>query len=206
VIPLFTRLAGPTLLVLSLLLTTVARADAFDLTQLGRQLSEPKVIRGNFTQEKYLRALPQPLVSTGTFVLARDQGLLWFLREPLQQDYRISPSGIARRDASGWHPTQQHGAAARQNDLFLAVLRGDTEALQRDFELQLSGTADSWTLTLTPRSKLLGQIFTRIVIQGGSSAERIELLETQGDRTLLLLTDSQIDEQLSPTERHDFAD
>ncbi len=205
-IPLFTRLAGPTLLVLSLLLTTVARADAFDLTQLGRQLSEPKVIRGNFTQEKYLRALPQPLVSTGTFVLARDQGLLWFLREPLQQDYRISPSGIARRDASGWHPTQQHGAAARQNDLFLAVLRGDTEALQRDFELQLSGTADSWTLTLTPRSKLLGQIFTRIVIQGGSSAERIELLETQGDRTLLLLTDSQIDEQLSPTERHDFAD
>ena len=33
-----------------------------------------------------------------------------------------------------------------------------------------------------------------------------ELLETQGDSTLLLLTDSQIDEQLSPTERHDFAD
>lgn len=205
-IPLFTRLAGPTLLVLSLLLTTVARADTFDLTDLGRQLSELEVIRGNFTQEKYLRALPQPLVSTGTFVLARDQGLLWFLREPLQQDYRISPSGIARRDVNGWHPTQQQGAAARQNDLFLAVLRGDTEALQRDFELQLSGTADSWTLTLTPRSKLLGQIFTRIVIQGGSTAERIELLETQGDSTLLLLTDSQIDEQLSPTERHDFAD
>ena len=205
-IPLFTRLAGPTLLVLSLLLTAVARADTFDLTDLGRQLSEPEVIRGNFTQEKYLRALPQPLVSTGTFVLARGQGLLWFLREPLQQDYRISPSGIARRDASGWHPTQQQGAAARQNDLFVAVLRGDTEALQRDFELQLSGTADSWTLTLTPRSKLLGQIFTRIVIQGGSTAERIELLETQGDSTLLLLTDSQIDEQLSPTERHDFAD
>ena len=70
-IPLFTRLTGPTLLVVSLLLTTVARADAFDLTQLGRQLSEPKVIRGNFTQEKYLRALPQPLVSTGTFVLLK---------------------------------------------------------------------------------------------------------------------------------------
>ena len=205
-IPLFTRLAGPTLLVLSLLLTAVARADTFDLTDLGRQLSEPEVIRGNFTQEKYLRALPQPLVSTGTFVLARDQGLLWFLREPLQQDYRISPSGIARRYANGWHPTQQQGAAARQNDLFLAVLRGDTEALQRDFELQLSGTADSWTLTLTPRSKLLGQIFTRIIIQGGSTAERIELLETQGDSTLLLLTDSQVDEQLSPSEQHDFAD
>jgi hypothetical protein len=206
VIRLSKRLAQQTLLALSLLLTTVARADSFDLAQLSRQLSEPEVIRGNFTQEKYLRALPQPLVSTGTFVLARDRGLLWFLREPLQQDYRISASGIARRDASNWHPAHQQGAAARQNDLFLAVLRGDTEALQRDFELELSGTADTWALTLTPRSKLLGQIFTRILIQGGSTAERIELLETQGDSTLLSLTDSQIDEQLSPTERHDFAD
>lgn len=200
------RLGAQALLALSLLLTLTAYADAFDLTQLDRQLRAPAVIRGHFTQEKYLRALPQPLVSTGTFVLARDQGLLWLLREPLQQDYRISPSGVARRDASGWHPAQQQGAAARQNALFLAVLRGDTEALQQDFELALSGTAERWTLTLTPRSKLLGQIFTRIVIQGGLTAERIELLETQGDSTLLLLTDSQIDEELSPTERHDFAD
>ncbi|MCG6539516.1 outer membrane lipoprotein carrier protein LolA [Pseudomonas sp. KSR10] len=191
---------------MSLLLAAVARADTFDLTQLSRQLSEPEVIRGNFTQEKYLRALPQPLVSTGAFVLARDHGLLWFLREPLQQDYRISASGVARRDASGWHSTHQQGAAARQNDLFLAVLRGDTEALQRDFELELSGTADNWALSLTPRSKLLGQIFARILIQGGPTAERIELLETQGDSTLLLLTDSQVDEQLSPSEQHDFAD
>ncbi|MCQ4320588.1 outer membrane lipoprotein carrier protein LolA [Stutzerimonas stutzeri] len=194
------------LLVMSLLLTIAGRADTFDLTQLSRQLSEPEVIRGNFTQEKYLRALPQPLLSTGTFVLARDHGLLWFLREPLQQDYRISASGIARRDASGWQPTHQQGAAARQNALFLAVLRGDTEVLKRDFELALSGTAENWALSLTPRSKLLGQIFTRILIQGGSTAERIELIETQGDSTLLLLTDSQIDEQLSPSERHNFAD
>nr|WP_217477614.1 outer membrane lipoprotein carrier protein LolA [Stutzerimonas stutzeri] len=200
------RLAAQALLALSLLLTLTTYANAFDLTQLDRQLREPAVIRGNFTQEKHLRALPQPLVSTGTFVLARDLGLLWLLREPLQQDYRISPSGVARRDASGWHPALQQGAAARQNALFLAVLRGDTEALQHDFELALSGTAERWTLTLTPRSKLLGQIFTRIIIQGGLTAERIELLETQGDSTLLLLTDSQIDEELSPTERHDFAD
>ncbi len=187
-----------------LLAMTVVRADTFDLTQLGRQLSEPEVARGSFVQEKYLRTLPQPLVSTGTFVLARDRGLLWLLREPVQQDYRISGSGIARRNTSGWQQSDQQGPAARQNDLFLAVLHGNTEALQRDFDLELSGTAQAWVLTLTPRSKLLGQIFTRILIQGSVTAERVELLETQGDSTVIAMSDIQIDDQLDPGELHDL--
>ncbi|MDF2794344.1 MAG: hypothetical protein K0S85_2097, partial [Pseudomonas orientalis] len=61
-------------------------AHAFDLQQLSDQLAKPSVIHGNFTQEKHLRALPQPLVSKGTFVLAKDHGLLWLLKTPLQQD------------------------------------------------------------------------------------------------------------------------
>lgn len=184
---------------------TAARADAFDLNQLNRQLSEPEVVRGSFVQEKHLRALPQPLVSTGTFVLARDRGLLWLLREPVQQDYRISASGIARRDASGWQQSDQQGTSARQNDLFLAVLHGDTKSLQRDFDLELSGTSQAWALTLIPRSKLLGQIFTRILIQGSVTAERVELLEAQGDSTLMVMSDIQIDDQLDPSELHDLA-
>ena len=202
---LLNRSIGRTLLMLSLLLVGTS-ARAFDLAQLSRQLSEPAVIRGAFTQEKYLRALPLPLTSRGTFVLARDRGLLWLLQEPLQQDYRISDSGIARRGPSGWHQTDQQGPAQRQNDLFLAVLQGDTTALQHDFELELSGTTETWQLALTPRSQLLGQIFSAILIRGGATVERIELLETQGDSTVLLLNDSQIDDQLSPTELHDFAD
>lgn len=203
--PTINLIARRALLTLSLLFATAAHAQAFDLTQLSQQLGGPEVIRGTFTQEKYLRALPQPIVSLGTFVLARDHGLLWLLQQPVQQDYRISEKGIARRDPSGWQPTDQQGPAARQNDLFLAVLQGDTEALQGDFELELSGTAQAWALTLTPRSKLLGQIFTAILISGGATAERIELIETQGDSTVLLLTDNQVDDQLSPTELHDFA-
>lgn len=193
-------------LALSLTLTMVSGAQAFDLAQLSQQLREPSVIRGQFVQHKQLRALPQPLVSRGQFILAREHGLLWLLREPLQQDYRITESGFAQRTPSGWEPTGQQSAAARQNQLFLAVLRGDAEALQRDFQPELLGTPEAWTLTLTPRSKLLQQIFSAIHIQGSVTAERIELMETQGDSTLLLLENTEIDEQLSADEQHDFAD
>ncbi len=39
-----------------------AAAHGFDLQQLSDQLAKPSVIHGSFTQEKHLRALPQPLV------------------------------------------------------------------------------------------------------------------------------------------------
>ncbi|MBA1262264.1 outer membrane lipoprotein carrier protein LolA [Stutzerimonas stutzeri] len=191
-------------LLLVLCLLQAAHVHAFDLAQLSQQLREPVVIRGQFVQEKHLRALPLPLVSRGQFVLARDHGLLWLLQAPLQQDYRITDAGIAQRTDSGWQAATQQGATERQNELFLAVLGGDAEALQRDFNLDLQGSSDAWTLTLTPHAKLLQQIFTAIHIQGSATAERIELRETQGDSTLLLLESLQVDDQLSPIEQHDF--
>lgn len=196
--PMLTRL----LIALSMLLLA-ANAYAFDLAQLSQQLREPSVVRGQFTQEKHLRALPQPLVSRGDFVLARDRGLLWLLQQPFRQDYRITAAGIAQRTAGGWQAATQQGTTKRQNELFIAVLGGDTQVLERDFELDLQGTAEAWTLRLTPRARLLQQIFNAIQIQGGLSVERIELLETQGDRTLLLLEDVRVDE-LSPAEQHDL--
>ena len=180
-------------------------AQAFDLQQLSDQLAKPSVIHGNFTQEKHLRALPQPLVSKGTFVLAKDHGLLWLLKTPLQQDYRISAQGIARRDANGWQPLPHKSAGAEQNRLFLAVLQGDSSGLQRDFDLQLQGQAQQWKLTLIPRSLLLKQVFTQINIDGGELVQTIELLETQGDSTVLRMQDSTASQPLSDAEQHDFA-
>jgi hypothetical protein len=188
------------------LLTLSALANAFDLQQLSEQLAKPDVIHGQFIQEKHLRALPQPLISKGSFVLAKNHGLLWLLKTPLQQDYRISAKGIARRDGNGWQLLPNKSAGAEQNRLFLAVLQGDSSGLQRDFELALSGDAQQWKLTLTPRSLLLKQVFNQINIDGGALVQTIELLETQGDSTVLRMLDSNASQPLSDAEQHDFAE
>ncbi|ANY89839.1 MULTISPECIES: outer membrane lipoprotein carrier protein LolA [Pseudomonas] len=194
------------LLATLLVLLACPPAMAFDLADLQKQLSAPAVVSGNFVQEKHLRALAQPLTSQGRFVLARDHGLLWLLRTPLRQDYRINANGIARRDPNGWQTLPNQSAGAQQNRLFFAVLQGDSTGLQRDFELSLSGDAEHWQLRLTPRSLLLKQIFTRIDITGGRFVERIDLAETQGDSTVLRMQDSRGATALSESERRDFAD
>ncbi|RON70566.1 outer membrane lipoprotein carrier protein LolA [Pseudomonas fluorescens] len=188
------------------LLAMSSLANAFDLQQLSEQLAKPDVIHGQFIQEKHLRALPQPLISKGSFVLAKNHGLLWLLKTPLQQDYRITAKGIARRDGDGWQLLPNKSAGAEQNRLFLAVLQGDSSGLQRDFELALSGDAQKWKLTLTPRSLLLKQVFKQINIDGGELVQTIELLETQGDSTVLRMQDSSAGQPLSDAEQHDFAE
>jgi hypothetical protein len=189
-----------------LLIACLPTAEAFDLDQLGAQLAKPAVVRGPFIQEKHLRALPQPLTSKGEFVLSRDLGLLWQLRSPLTQDYRIDASGIARRTPQGWQLQPGQDVAAQQSRLFLAVLQGDHGGLARDFALQLRGSAEAWQLTLVPHSRLLQQIFSRIRIDGGALVERIELVETQGDRTLMRMPQSRAGDALSEQERGAFVD
>ncbi|WP_434708640.1 outer membrane lipoprotein carrier protein LolA [Pseudomonas sp. R1-1] len=188
------------------LLLISSLAQAFDLQQLSAQLAKPEVIHGQFVQEKHLRALPQPLISKGSFVLAKNHGLLWLLKTPLQQDYRISAKGIARRDGAGWQLLPNKSAGSEQNRLFLAVLQGDSSGLQRDFELALKGDAQQWQLTLTPRSLLLQQVFKQINIDGGALVQTIELLETQGDSTVLRMQNSTAEQPLSDAEQHDFAE
>ncbi|BFN26891.1 lipoprotein chaperone [Pseudomonas sp. SCT] len=189
-----------------LMVANTAMAQPFDLPQLAEQLSGPAVVRGDFIQEKHLRALPQPLTSHGQFALSRDHGLLWLLQQPIRQDYRITPEGIARRNENGWQAVDPQGGSARQNQLFLAVLSGATQALQRDFQLELSGAATAWRLQLTPRGALLRQIFADIEIHGGETVTQIELHEAQGDRTLIRLLDSQTDVALTASEQRDLAD
>ena len=189
---------------MALALITTTQARAFDLADLSAQLAKPAVVRGPFVQEKHLRALPTPLTSQGQFVLSREHGLLWLLQKPLKQDYRIADSGIARRTAEGWQKQPGQDVAAQQSRLFLAVLKGDRSGLDRDFDLKLSGEQNAWQLELTPHSLLLKQIFSAIRIDGGALVERIELIEVQGDRTVLKLPRSQADATLTEAERGDL--
>jgi len=192
------------LLILAFLFTATP-ALAVDLDSLAAQLAAPSVVRGELVQEKHLRGMVQPLTSRGWFVLARESGLLWQLQTPIQQEYRITETGISRKVDGQWQVQPKNTVAARQSRLFLAVLRGDYAGLAGDFSLKLSGTAQQWQVQLTPRSALVGKIFTRIDIHGGALVERIELHETQGDLSVLQLVNNTVADALNAHEEADFA-
>ena len=186
------------------LLLLRSRIWAFDSGQLAQQLAAAEVVRGEFVQEKHLRSLAFPLSSTGEFVLSKQHGLLWQVQQPFAQTYRIDAQGVSLLTANGWQSQPGQNVAARQSRLFLAVLQGNQQALQADFTLQLQGNPEQWQLNLLPKALFLQQIFKVIEIHGGALVERIELHETQGDRTVMRMLNSQADHVLLDDEQHAF--
>ena len=150
-----------------------------------------------------MRALPQPLVSDGDFVLASGKGMLWRLRRPLTQTLRITTAGISRQNPDGtWRPSAN--ANGQESRLFLALLAGDATGLSENFDLDLAGGPEDWRLTLTPSSALLRQIFTSIEVRGGKTITRIELREAQGDRSVLRLLNTRTDTGLDDDEQRAY--
>ncbi|WP_233214297.1 outer membrane lipoprotein carrier protein LolA [Pollutimonas nitritireducens] len=202
---------------LAITLTTLSwQAWGFDLDDLQAQLQSANVVRGNFIQEKFLRSLPQPLTSQGTFTLLAGQGLLWRVQIPIAIDMRITAEGIARRGGAPrdgarrdvndtWQALPAKSSSGRETRLFLAVLAGDTQGLKDNFDIVIEGESQTWKLALTPRSALLRQVFDRIEISGGQLVNTIEMIETQGDRSVLRMMDAKAATHISDEERRDFA-
>lgn len=186
------------------LLLLSSRLWAFDSAQLAQQLAVAEVVRGEFVQEKHLRSLAMPLSSRGQFVLSKQLGLLWKVQQPFAKTYRIDGQGVSLLADNVWQTQPGQNVAARQSQLFLAVLQGDQRALEADFTLQLQGNAEQWQLQLLPKAVFLQHIFKVIEIHGGALVERIELHETQGDRTVMRMLNSQVDSTLLDDEQHAF--
>lgn len=186
------------------LLLASSVASAFDLPALRTQLLETPRLRGHFEQEKRIPGLSRPLLSRGQFVLVQGQGLLWLLRSPLSQDYRITDQGMAGRQNGRWQPVAS-SPLARDQQLFLALIGGEVDRLARDFRPQLSGGPTRWQLQLQPRHLLLRQIFREIRLSGSDTVEEIQLDEVSGEQTRLRLMVDERDAALTAEESSDLA-
>lgn len=159
-------------------------------------LKSAATMRGAFTQRKFLRELPQPLVSSGEFIVARSLGVDWHTQKPFDATVVLTPAAMIQRGADGStkriSADQQPGLKA-VGDVFDALFTLDLAKLGETF--QLYGEADAeksgekgaekagWTLGLVPREPAFAKVMNRIVITGSTQPAKIVLFEGSGDRT-----------------------
>ncbi|TCT16598.1 outer membrane lipoprotein carrier protein LolA [Bibersteinia trehalosi] len=169
---------------------------AFSQQDLVLQLQKPSNLQGQFSQQRFLNGLTKPMTTQGDFVLLKNQGLLWQMKKPFENQLRVKADGISQWNGSEWVSSQQLGQS-EQIKLFLGLLSGDVAALSSQFDLQLNGTEKAWQLSLVPNSLLMKQIFDNIEIRGDLVVKSIEIREKQGDRTLIRFEQIQQDQPLS---------
>ena len=171
---------------------------AFSTAELAQTLQKPANVQGAFTQQRYLKSLSKPMTTNGQFVLIPKRGLLWHMQKPFENRLRVRADGIMQWNGKSWVAANQSkiNGQSQQIRLFLDLLGGNTQGLEKQFDLQLSGSQQKWTLRLNPKTALMKQIFNHIEISGDSVVRRIELNEKQGDRTVMQFNQVQTGKEL----------
>lgn len=176
------------LVLLTLSMSLTARAD--DLQDILQTLAAKPLVRAEFRQEKTLPALKKPLHSEGQLVFAGKEGVLLFIRKPVQAQLVITPDVLlqktARTQARLRLDQSPYGAVA---GIFSQLMSGDANKLKKTFSveaLEKNGTA--WTLSLRPRDSRLQKLFATLRIRGDDYLRELHIHDTSGGETLMHLS------------------
>lgn len=164
-------------------------------------LQSAKTVRAQFAQQKFIAALTKPLKSSGTFIFVSSRGVVWQQHAPFQSTFVLTPHGAYyRADNAIGERTQESTTLKRMADLFLSLFGGDQQVLNSQFEAAVSGTAEEWSLALTPRNSRLKEFIEKIVLSGARTLDRVEIFEPPANRTQIDFSRTERNVSLSESE------
>ena len=196
------------LAILLALLFNSAQA-APDLAQAVRErLVQTPVLRGEFEQQKQVQGFAKPLISRGSFVVARERGVLWLTKTPFASQLRLTRDEIkaTQNGAVAFRLDASKEPSVRViNGLMFALLNGDIGSLSELFKIEGSAEGKAWQLHLTPRASTLAKLMTSIDLGGDRLVRGITILEASGDKTVIRFSaQSSEPANLTAEEAHQF--
>ncbi|MEL1264380.1 outer membrane lipoprotein carrier protein LolA [Pseudoxanthomonas putridarboris] len=189
------RLARAALFAGLLLTVGLAAAPADDgLARVQQRVAQVPVLRGQFQQEKQVSGFRNPLRSQGSFLLAREQGVVWTTLKPFPSELVLTRDRIVSRQRDGGTRIEVDGrqqpALRSVNAMMFALMSGDVKALTGTFDVEVESPADrTWRMSLTPKSRALAQAFTSVQLRGDRYVREVEITEASGDRTHLVFSE-----------------
>jgi hypothetical protein len=72
------------------------------------------------------------------------------------------------------------------------VIAGELDSLQGSFTLTATGSTANWKIQMVPRSANISAYITRIELRGAEFTEQLEILEANGDKTLIIVTTDKV--------------
>mgnify|MGYP002725824967 CR=1 FL=1 len=172
---------GTLRLLLVLVSTPVVAGGDVELIQaIQDMLERHPVMAGEFTQELHVEALSRPVSSQGRLYLLEDGGVAWYVDTPVTTSVFIDASGNTRMGTGYATPDLKW-----VTDITRALIAGDFDYLSRFFEVKGRVAGRGWSVELTPVGESLASALERIVAQGGSVVESLEVLTAAGDTVML---------------------
>jgi hypothetical protein len=186
------------LLAIFLLLIPLRAGMAADLlADVGARLVKTEITEGRFRQEKNIKVLKKPLISTGTFIYHRSRGVIWQTLTPVSSVLLVNQARLMTAQGEQTLPP----AFGR---VFTAMFGGDLQAMKEGFDISGTNDKTAWKLQLKPKDALLKKIIVDMQLTGGKELQRIDIKEANGNFTRITFGQITHPEALTPAQEADF--
>ena len=167
------------------------------LAQITTHLAKTEITQGNFQQEKRLKILRKPLISTGSFTYHQTKGVIWKTLTPV-------PSLLLVNDTRLLTGQGELSVPAAFGKVFKAMLGGDLNQLSDGFSISGSDQKTVWQIELKPKDELLKKIISSIALSGDNELRLLEIKEAGGNISLIKFDKITHPTQLTPEQEADF--
>lgn len=184
------RTAALTLLLCLLAATALAQGDG---------LPRLHSVQAEFVQEKHLKILVKPLISTGTFAFQAPHSLRWEYRSPMRSLLLMHEGRIRKlieRDGR-WEP--DHGAGVEAMQVVFQDLGNWLDGRFEENPMFTATRQDSRTIVLTPKEAGLRAMISQIELHLGEQEglmERVVIAEGEAGTTELRFTGAVINREI----------
>ena len=174
---------------LAMLPALAAEPAAVSLKEIINPSERPLAMR--YREEKTLQILNQTLTGSGLLRFIPPDTLVREADGWRERVYRIEGNQI--NISEGGRVLRQLGLGSSPElaafaTTLRALLTADTETLEKQYALTLTGTAANWSLQLIPRDEPLSRLVERISIEGGNGRIRsIDTFEWSGNHSRMAL-------------------
>jgi len=169
-------------------------AEQWTIRALMVELAKTRSGSVRYREERHLKAMTEPVVVTGTMAYEAPDRLVKIALTPHKETMVIEGDNLTIERAGGVGPQSLKLSEIPQLDSLITAIRGtllgDLKALERAFEVRLSGTRNAWSIDLKPRAGGKRGADLRITVEGAAGRPaRFEIRQPDGDRIVVQVLD-----------------
>lgn len=182
------RLARHLLATVVLALGCVGEAAALDVGELMTTLARSTHGAATFTEKKYLAILDAPVESSGELRFVPPARLEKLTLKPSRERLVLDGEVLTVERGRRTHvlALKDYPEVAGMIESIRATLAGDRSALERVYQLSVSGSRARWSLALIPRDARIARVVARIRIDGAEGdVHAVEIVQADGDRSVM---------------------
>ncbi|MCX6306870.1 MAG: outer membrane lipoprotein carrier protein LolA [Bacteroidetes bacterium] len=153
-------------------------------------------LKSDFVQEKSISMLENKIISEGSFIYRKSNRLRLEYRKPYTFLFIMDNDRVTIKNSQ-----QTSSVSASSNKLYKMISQLTINCVtgnvlnSKEFDVDVFENARAYFLVLKPRQNMLKSLFDRINIfisKNDFTVDRLELMETSGDKTTLVFTDKKI--------------